>query len=159
MLNCYLAGYIQGSVIEKCVAWRKKIRETYDNWPTGRYPINWMDPLNGENFNEISPDGLKGVFPPNAIVHKDYNCVRKADLLIVNTDTFGQDRPLLGTVYELAWAYDWRKPVIMITDNVVWKNHPFVTNTVSWYVKSVEELLEKKIINEFYKSFHSAIYK
>lgn len=154
----YLAGYIQGSVIEKCVEWRKRIRETYDNWPTGRYPITWLDPLNGEAFNEISPDGLKGVFPPNAIVHKDYNCVKKADLIICNTDTFGQNRPLIGTIYELAWAYEWRKTVIMITQDNVFLQHPFITNTVSWYVSTVDELLKKKIINEFYKSWNSAQY-
>lgn len=157
-LSCYLCGYIQGSVIEQCIAWRKKIRETYDNWPTGRYPINWIDPLNGENFNEISPDGLKGCFPPNAIVHKDYVSIQKSDLIICNSDTFGQNRPLIGTIYELAWAYEKRKPVIMITNDIIFEQHPFITNTVSWYVKSVEELLEKKIINEFYKAWHSAQY-
>jgi len=46
----------------------------------------------------------------------------------------------------------------MITNDIVFEQHPFITNTVSWYVKSVEELLEKKIINEFYKAFHSAQY-
>jgi len=159
-MKVYLCGYIQGDVIEQCYSWRKKIRSFYENWKgTGKnYPISFLDPLNGENFNEISPDGLKGCFPPNAIVHKDYNCVDKCDLVICNTDTFGQNRPLIGSIYELAWAYEKRKPVIMITNDIVFEQHPFITNTVSWYVKSVDELLEKKIINEFYKSFNSAEY-
>jgi len=159
-LVIYLAGYIQGSVINQCISWRKRIREYYQNWKgTGiDYPLIILDPLNGENFNEISPDGLKGCFPPNAIVHKDYVCIEKSDLIICNTDTFGQNRPLIGTIYELAWAYEKRKPVIMITNDMVFEQHPFITNTVSWYVKSVEELLEKKIINEFYKAWHSAEY-
>lgn len=158
MMNVYLAGYIQGSVIEKCVEWRKKIRNTYDNWPTGRYPINWLDPLNGENFNEISPDGLKGVFPANAIVHKDYMCVSKSDLIVVNMDTFGQDRPLTGTICELAWGWDKHIPIIMITNEDKYKQHPFLSNFSSWIVPDVDFLLEKKIINEFYKAWHSAQY-
>ncbi len=159
-MKVYLAGFIQGACIDKCTAWRKQIREFYSNWKdTGKpYPICFLDPLNGEKFNEISSDGLKGCFPPKAIVHKDYTCVDKADLIVCNTDTFGENRPLLGTIYELAWAWMLRKPVIMITDNVVFENHPFVIDTVSWYVKSVEELLQKKILNEFYKAWHSAQY-
>jgi hypothetical protein len=163
MMTVYLAGYIQGSCIEKCVEWRKRIRNYYENWEDSEgnikpYPIDFLDPLNGENFSEISPDGLKGCFPPKAIVHKDYICVKKSDLIICNTDTFGEDRPLIGTLYELAWAFEFKKPVIMITNNIVFEQHPFVIDTVSWYVKSVEELLEKKILNGFYKAWHSANY-
>jgi nucleoside 2-deoxyribosyltransferase len=158
-MKIYLAGFIQGSCIEKCIAWRKRLREYYDNWKDGqRYPLSWLDPINGEHFDEITPDGLKGFLPPNAIVHKDYYCVKNSDLIICNMDTFGENRPLVGTIYELAWAYEFRKIVIMITDNQVYEQHPFLTNTVSWYVKSVDELIEKKIINTFYKAFHTAQY-
>jgi len=160
MLSIYLAGYIQGEVIEQCVAWRKRIREHYDNWKglNIKYPILWLDPLNGEKFSEISPDGLKGVMPPHTIVHKDYTCVEKCDMIVVNMDRFGKSRPLTGTICELAWGWQMHKPIIMITDEDMYKFHPFLAYFASWIVPSVDELLEKKIINEFYKSFHSAEY-
>jgi nucleoside 2-deoxyribosyltransferase len=158
-MKIYLAGFIQGTVIDKCIAWRKQIRDHYDNWKgQGSYGICFLDPLNGEHFNEISPDGLKGSLPSNAIVHKDYHCVKNADLIVCNMDTFGQERPLIGTMFELAWAYEFRKAVVLITDNHVYEQHPFLTNTVSWYVKNVDELLDKKIINTFYKAWNSAKY-
>jgi nucleoside 2-deoxyribosyltransferase len=159
-MKIYLAGYIQGKVIEECISWRKKLRQHYDNWKgeNKRYPINWIDPLNGENFLEISPDGLKGSLPPHTIVHKDYKSIEICDLVIVNMDTFEQQRPLIGTICELAWAWDKHKPIIMITDDHIYKNHPFLEYFTSWYVSSVDELIEKKIINEFYKAWNSAQY-
>jgi len=158
MLSIYLAGFIQGDVIDECTSWRKQIREHYNNWKGGRYPITWLDPLNGEKFAEISPDGLKGSMPPNAIVHKDYTCVKKCDLIVVNMDTFGQDRGLCGTICELAWGWQMHKAIIMITKEDRYIQHPFLSYFSSWIVPSVDELIDKKIINEFYKSWHSAQY-
>lgn len=157
-MTIYLAGYISGSVIEQCVEWRKKIREIYDNWKGKRYPICWLDPLNGENYSEVSLDGSNGTIPKNAIVHKDYMCVKNSDLIVANMNTFGQIRPPIGTICELAWAFEFHKPIIMITDDSNYINHPFISYFVSWYVNTVDELIEKKIINQFYKSWSTAIY-
>jgi len=158
LMRVYLAGYIQGSVIEQCSAWRKKLREVYDNWNGKPYAISWLDPLNGENFAEISPDGLKGAMPPHFIVHKDYKCVNDCDIVVVNMDTFGQDRPLTGTICELAWAWDKHKPIIMISNEDKYVQHPFLSYFTSWVVPSVDELIKQKIINQCYKSLHSAQY-
>jgi hypothetical protein len=157
-MKIYLAGYIQGSVIDQCVAWRKKLREVYDNWNGKQYPLTFLDPLNGEDFAEISPDGLKGVMPPHFIVHKDYKCVQDCDIVVVNMDRFGQERPLTGTICELAWAWQQHKPIIMITDEDQYKFHPFLEYFTSWIVPSVDELIKQKIINQCYKSWNSAQY-
>jgi hypothetical protein len=55
MLKIYLAGLIEGSCIDKCYSWRKKIREHYENWKDSgkKYPISFLDPLNGEKFADI----------------------------------------------------------------------------------------------------------
>ena len=160
----YLAGYIQGSVLKECISWRKRIREHYDNWKGAgvAYPIIWMDPLNGEE--KVSDDGLTSSVPPQGIFTRDYQCVKRADILIVNTDTFGENRPLLGTIFEMAWAFEHHVPVIMITKDTMYREHPFLKNNISWYVESVEELLTKKFdgdilpINFFYKGWTSAKY-
>jgi nucleoside 2-deoxyribosyltransferase len=159
-MSIYLVGYIHGKVIDKCMAWRKKIRDHYDNWKgTGqKYPLVWIDPCNGSEVFNLSLDGLKSAMPANAIVHKDYNSVVNADIIIANMDTFGEERPLTGSICELAWAWDKHKPIIMITDEDKYRLHPFMSYFASWIVSSVDELLEKKIINELYKSIHSAQY-
>jgi len=157
-MTVYLAGYIQGAVLEKCREWRLKIRNHYENWKGAHipYPIIWLDPMNGEE--EVSKDGMISSVPKQAIFTRDYQCVKKCDMIVVNTDTFGSNRPLMGTIFEIAWAFEWHKPVAMITQEKYFKEHPFLKNNVAWYVNSVDELLEKKVINFFYKGWASAQY-
>ena len=159
-MKIYLAGYISGNKIKECTDWRKKIREHYDYWKGGsKYPICWLDPLNGKNFGEIDKTGLKSDIPGKAFVYRDFKCVAEADLIIVNTDTFGESRPLTGTVFELAWAWYLKKPVILISTEDNYRFHPFVVDTATLIVPSVEELLEKKYVNYFYKGTVSAQYE
>ena len=189
MFTIYLAGYISGKKMEECSGWRKKIRELYDKWPcqtckgTGlfssteskeegviycrdcvgeggkKYPIRWLDPLNGQQFEGIDKEGLSasGV-PSKAIIHRDYQCVKSSNMIIANLDTFGCQRPLTGTMFELAWAYNAHKPVIVITEEPNYIKHPFIIETASIIVPTVEELIERKLVNYFYKGQHSAIY-
>jgi len=195
MMNIYLVGYISGAKIEQCIAWRKRIREHYDNWKKPiyesdtnknprinleahewlrtpivkenktivgyrkeKYPITWLDPLNGQEIGTITSKGLKSNIPGKAFVHRDFNCVKMADLLIANLDTFGDTRPLTGSIYELAWGWYFKTPTIIITTEQNYKEHPFIVDTASIIVPSVDELLEKKYINYFYKGMHGAIY-
>lgn len=155
-VTVYLAGFIHGSVIEQCRGWRKKIRDHYSNYKGKEYPIIWLDPMNGEET--VSMDGLSSSSPPNAIIHRDYQCVMKSDIVVVNMDTFGADRPLTGTMFELALAWEHHKAIIMITNEKKYSDHPFLKNMVSNFTVSVEELLEKKIINFYFKGWNTAIY-
>ena len=176
MYKIYLAGYIQGDKIKECSEWRKKIRDVYDNWETNykklgkdyagmddvrvviKYPIEWLDPLNGKNLDKITGDGLKSEASPHSIVHRDYVAVTNANLIVVNMDTFGTERGLCGTLCELAWAWEHHIPIIMITDEKKYAEHPFLSYFASEIVSSVDELLEKKLINYFYKGLVNAEY-
>lgn len=158
-MKIYLAGNISGNKIDECMGWRKKVREHYENWKgREKYPIIWLDPLNGGEIGTIDKEGLTSNLPPEAIVAKDYLSVRKADLIIANLDTFGEERPPIGTICECVWASEMRKPLILVTDNEWYKFHPFMKKFASWVVPSVEDLLDGKIINQFYKAMHNAIY-
>lgn len=155
----YLAGIIQGSVIDKCIAWRKKIVEYYSNWKGSGIPyenLYFLDPCNGEK--NISADGMKSNIPTKFILDKDYNAIKKCDLFVANMDKFGVERPPIGTIMEVAFAYDFHKPIIMITTEEVYKKHPFVSNMVSWYFETVDEMLEAKAINQLYKSINFVQY-
>lgn len=155
----YLAGIIQGSVIDECIKWRRTVVDHYNNWKGSGIPYNdlyFIDPCNGEK--DISDDGMTSNIPTKVILDKDYSAIKKCDLFIANMNKFGVDRPPIGTIMEVAFAYEFHKPIIMITDETVYYKHPFVSNMVSWYFKSVEQMLEAKAINQFYKAFHSVQY-
>jgi hypothetical protein len=158
-LKIYLSGYIGGpKVIDKCVAWRRQIVDFYNNYKGKKYPLLWMDPLNGKDFSSLDENGLKSNIPSHAIIHRDFQCIVRSDLVIVNMDTFGESRPLIGTIAEIAWAWDRRIPIVMITDEAIYKEHPFTAYFASHVVSSVEELLEKKIVNFYFKGWNDAWY-
>jgi len=152
-MRIYLAGFIQGSKIKECSEWRKEIREHY-----GNESYTWLDPLNGKDFATITPDGLKSSMPPHAIVHRDWQSVTSADLIIANMDTFGETRPLTGTICELAWAWEKHVPIIMITDEHKYKEHPFLKYFASWIVGTTKELIDVDAINYFKKGQENAVY-
>jgi len=154
-MRCYLAGFIQGSKITECVAWRKQVRDYYK---VRDWPIIFLDPLNGKEVNTISADGLTSHISPHAIIHRDFKCVIDCDLVVVNMNTFGEERPLTGTICELAWAWEHHKPIIMITDDPKYLRHPFLSYFASMNFKSVEEMLEAKAIPYFFKGTVNADY-
>lgn len=158
-MRIYLAGLIQGGeYLSKCVEWRKRIREYYNNYKGSVYPITWLDPLNSGELESVSEDGLKSNLPANMIVHKDYLAVQEADIIVVNMDNFGAPRNLTGTLCELAWAWQMRKPIIMISNEDKYIEHPFLKVFASVIVKDVDTMLKEKWIQAFYKCLNSAEY-
>ena len=155
-MKCYMAGFMSGDYLEETTAWRKKVREHYVMKGWG---IEWLDPYNGKDIGTITPDGLKSSVDPHAIVHRDYMSVSQADILIVNLNTFGSGRTSTGTICELAWAWQMRKPIIMITDEVQFTDHPFTSYFASSVYPSVEAMLEDKIVDYMYKGINNAVYK
>ena len=94
-ITVYLAGYINGKVLDQCVSWRKKIVNYYENWKgIEDYPIIFLDPLNSKQYEDISQDGCTASgIDPHAIIHRDYACVMKSDIVIANLDLFGETIP------------------------------------------------------------------
>jgi hypothetical protein len=186
LMYVYLAGYMSGEKLKECTEWRLKIREHYRKWekknfsklklaeyngdlgyvekPTYEwlaFPIAFLDPFNGKEIETIDKKGLTSSFPPNSIVHSDYMSVCKADIVVANLDTFGADRPSIGTHWELAWTWTQKKPFILIVPEGMketYTKHPF-TAQASWIVESVDELLDKKVLESFYKRIAGAIYE
>ncbi len=157
MFSIYLCGYINGNKLDECLSWRKKIRNHYDNWKgKEKYPISWLDPMNGKNLESISSDGNKSDIPARAFMLRDYHGVKEANLLIVNLDTFQEKRPLLGTIYELAWAFQDHKPVIAIGTDKNYIEHPFIKETIVSLFPTVEELIKSKLVNYYFKGSVSA---
>jgi len=158
-MKVYLAGIIDGKNIEKCREWRHKVIKHYTNWKnTGKNygDLCFLNPLNGED--NVSPDGLTSNVPTKAILDKDYIAIKTCDLFIAYMENFGVERPMLGTIMEIAFAYEFRKPIILISDNELYKKHPFICNMVSWYFDTVDDMLKQKAINIFYKAFNSSLY-
>lgn len=173
-MTVYKAGLMSKQKLKETLEWRLQLREHYENWKgEGQYEIDFLCPYNGPELGSLDNLGLKSSIPAQAIIMGDYMSVKKADLVIANLDTFGSQRPLTGTLFELGWCWTMQKPFIIIApDKVmghtdegepftfydVYSTHPF-TGQAGFVVKSVQELLDRKLINYFYKRINPANYK
>lgn len=154
-MKVYLAGQISGTHIKECVDWRIKVREYYSRKD---WPITFLDPLNGKEFAEITEDGLKSDVPAEAIFDRDKMSVMAADVVVVNLENYDKSREPFGSHCELAWAGLLGKPIILITKEIKYMEHPFVKRMVSWIVPDVETMLKLKCLNYFFKGINNADY-
>ncbi len=143
-MKIYLAGYISEKVLDQCTKWREIVKQSNTN-----LPIDWLDPLSGHQETTITNSGLSSNIPPGGIFYRDLQAVLSADLVIANLDTFGQSRPLTGTIFEMAWCRLGNIPLIVITDDPNYKYHPFILFSAAIIAQSVEELIKKEYIAYF----------
>ena len=80
---------------------------------------------------------------------KDYNLVLSANIILANMALVTPGKPLIGTLFELAWAWQLRKPVIAIVGDNWYCKHPFPTSTFAATANSVEDAC--MLIHEFFK--------
>ena len=92
------------------------------------------------------------------LIVKDFNLVNKSDIILVDLTLVTPGKPPLGTIFELAWSWMLRKPVIAIlpknTEDLkglekLYATHPFITSSISGIAHSVEEAIE--LILEFFE--------
>lgn len=93
---------------------------------------------------QTSKDG--GVTDPfltsRDIIFRDYWDIRQSDVLLTCLDDFGNSRPLVGTLMELAWAWEARKPVVAFAATPLMLNHPFVKESVGRYCADLDEAID-----------------
>lgn len=99
----YLAGAMSGLSFEEQTKWRQKVKDAilYGGYDYDFSPV-FIDPTRYYNFEEISHKSEKEV------MNFDLNKVRTSDLIVVNFN----DPSSLGTMAELAVAYEHRIPII-----------------------------------------------
>jgi len=76
---------------------------------------------------------------------KDYQLVKMSSVIVVNLELHNVNRPMIGTVQELAWASDvFYVPVIAITgkEGNIYTHHPWIDECCSAKVETVDEAAE-----------------
>jgi len=109
------------------------------------WKMKCLSPLRGKDMTK-SEDG--GISTPDqgskSIIIRDYNDIRRADVMLVNFNLWGSARPLVGTLMELAWAWEMKMPVVAACDkdDRLMRDHPFIKECVSHYCETMEEAIE-----------------
>ena len=83
------------------------------------------------------------------LIVKDFNLVKNSDIILVNLGLITPEKPPLGTVYELAWAWYLKKPVVAIVGDNLYCKHPFTVATFSATAENLEDAC--KVIKEFFE--------
>jgi len=149
MYTIYLVGSICANV--ETFDWRKRVRDRLnkDNYPYVRIidPFNTemgVDVLKRANGNE--KEFTKYAIETNAplILPKDRNYVRLADFLFADLNIYSDEKPIIGSYFELAWAYDQPYTSVIGIYNGDPKKafhckHPMVAGAVNIWVKDEQE--------------------
>jgi nucleoside 2-deoxyribosyltransferase len=137
MKKVYLAGPISGCSWGESEDWR-------DNLKTYYIPnVQFYSPLRGKEYlkNETSiKDSYSGHINSTAktIMVRDSFDVRTSDALVVNF--MGAKKVSIGTVMEVAWAWQNKTPVIaLIEDLANIHEHSMLNEAFSWRVTTLEE--------------------
>ena len=114
MKTVYLAGPITGCTYAGCTDWRKHLANLF-----AIAAITALDPMRGKKFlaNETSV-GNNYQHPlgtPRGIMTRDHWDCTRCDVLLVNL--LGATRVSIGTVMEIAWAWDNGIPVVVVMES------------------------------------------
>ena len=144
----YLAGLISTEKPES-LQWRVFAAKRLEQ--AGLKPIS---PMRGkEQLALESKDGgvSSTIRTPKDIMLRDYLDVEGSDVILMHLESFGSTRPLLGTIVELGWAWQLRKPLVAVAaaDNYLMRNHPFVKEAVSHMFETLEEAVD--YVTSYYK--------
>jgi nucleoside 2-deoxyribosyltransferase len=159
MQNIYLAGPITGLTFGEATDWRKcfdavfeqKLNDTYDQ-PFGppASDVRILSPMRCKDYlaplgkiDHVQPEAF-ALSTSRAIMTRDfYDCTR-ADLVVVNL--WGAETVSVGTVMEIAWAYQKRTPLIAIMEKTGNKHsHPMINEAIGFRVETIEEAVQTAI--------------
>jgi nucleoside 2-deoxyribosyltransferase len=150
----YLAGFISTDHPET-FTWRQEAwQRLLAMFPLDQADFEVLSPLRGkENLGSVTKDGGITTTKNTSrdIILRDFHDVKRSDVILVNLENYGSTRPLLGTIYELAWAWIFDLPVVAICskDNYLMRNHPFVIETVGHYFETTKEACD--FVAEYYR--------
>jgi len=143
-LRVYLAGSMTGSQPTTALNWRQHASERLT-----KYGLAVYSPTRGKTFDPTKPIGIdseKALGGPEntsrAINMRDYLDTTLADCLLVFLDVT-TPFPSLGTVAELAWAFDRRIPIVCcVPQDSVYMYHPMVSEFITYRVDTIDEGIE-----------------
>jgi len=143
----YLAGTINDN--SATYEWRKKFTKLMEDEPNVIIVNPCANAFN-QGMKKIGNDGLE--FTKEAkkrsqkiLRAKDYQLIKMSNIVVVNLGFNKPEKPMVGTIQELAWASEiFYVPVIAITngEDNIYTNHPWLDECYSAKVETVEEAAE-----------------
>lgn len=141
MKQIYLAGGITGLTKDEAENWRKKAKEMIES-STNRQLICFSPT---DHYSEF---GESGYVNERAAFHYDLYRLKRSDLVLANMD----NPKSLGTMAELAIAYDHGIPIIAYITRSSTDAHPWQQCMIDEYFGNLEDAVEHILAN-YYTDF------
>lgn len=139
----YLAGPITGLNWNETESWRDAFA---DSLKAKAPHIVGYSPLREKSFlqsEEKIADSYAGSLysSQKAILNRDFFDVQTSDAIVANFT--GSKIVSIGTVMEIAWAYQRRIPIIIISEeDHLLHNHSMLREASSWWVNTTDDALD-----------------
>ncbi len=152
-MRVYLAGPIAGCTWDETNDWRE--------WVTDQFPeVECFSPLRGKDFlqglkkvplgsaakqsADLAPDALDAaISSQHSIVVRDHWDVANADLILANLLPSKEIGVVsIGTCFELAWAWYFKKPAVVAMQKGSPNDHPFVREAAYVVVPSLKQAVQ-----------------
>lgn len=136
MKKIYLAGPITGLSYEAATKWREDVKESLPEYECfsplrAKWYLQQYAQLPAVSTSDKPLSSAKG------ILCRDYFDCSTADLIIVNF--LNAKRISIGTVAEIAWAWQARKPIIAIMNSKNVHEHDFLNEMIAYKVSTVND--------------------
>lgn len=73
------------------------------------------------------------------LLPKSLRSVERSDVLLVNFSIEPVGRPMIGSIMEIAWAWQLNKAIVAIKGDGFYSIHPMIVRAVHAWVKDVED--------------------
>lgn len=146
MKTVYLAGPITGLTYGGSVEWRDEaIRRLHNKGIKGLSPMRAKHFLKALGTATLSGTGeeyqhLNPLSTSRGIMTRDFNDATTCDVLLVNL--LGAERPSIGTIMEIAWAWQRRTPVVIAMEaSGNPHEHMMLAEATGYRVETLDEAL------------------
>lgn len=137
MSKVYLAGPISGLTYGGSELWRTEFISLMSDIPS----IDCFSPLRAKSYLKDAGVLEQSYDHPlssdRGIMTRDHNDCLTSDIIVCNM--MGVQRVSIGSVMECAWAYAYRKPLVMIMENENVHNHPMLRESAGFRVETVKD--------------------
>lgn len=151
MQTVYLAGPIAGLSYEGATEWRTAAADMLEVVSYGGLtgvktlsPLRAKDylpkdkPLTNEDIDKYA--AISVLSSPRGIMCRDHNDATTCDVMLIYL--FGAKKISVGTVMELAWAYQNRTPVVCVMEAGNVHEHPMVAEAIDFRVDTLDEAVK-----------------
>lgn len=140
-LTVYLSGPMTGKTLDEAAEWRERATAVL----AGK-GLRVLSPLRGKTMTLPKDEPMRsGAYRraslrDEALFNRDYNDVKNCNIVLCNLED--ADIVSIGSVFELAWANEFRKFLVVVVPKDSVHDHAFIRTAASVVVRSLDEGLD-----------------